>query len=197
MKRREISDSLDHITEVALRRTGITIISAPAVLIVVRGMILARTFPCAVTTAPVTVNQDMKALLPKPGLTADYLVSLLTGIQGELLNLVGEAGHGTRCLRTDSWQNFVVPLPPSEEQIKIGLFLASETKAVNAEIIRAQREIDLIREYRTRLIADVVTGQLDVREAARDLPAEIEEPEAAIEPDSEDETEELLEAVDE
>ena len=33
-----------------------------------------------------------------------------------------------------------------------------------------QREIDLLREYRTRLIADVVTGKLDVREAAAELP---------------------------
>ena len=33
-----------------------------------------------------------------------------------------------------------------------------------------EREIDLLREYRTRLIADVVTGKLDVREAAARLP---------------------------
>ena len=41
----------------------------------------------------------------------------------------------------------------------------------------ARREIDLLREYRTRLIADVVTGKLDVREAAARLPDEVEEPE--------------------
>ncbi len=40
-----------------------------------------------------------------------------------------------------------------------------------------QREISLLREYRTRLIADVVTGKLDVREAAARLPDEVEEPE--------------------
>jgi type I restriction enzyme S subunit len=39
------------------------------------------------------------------------------------------------------------------------------------------REIRLLREYRTRLIADVVTGKLDVREAAARLPEEAEEPE--------------------
>ena len=44
--------------------------------------------------------------------------------------------------------------------------------------LRAEREIDLLREYRTRLIADVVTGKLDVREAAARLPDEAEEPEA-------------------
>lgn len=37
------------------------------------------------------------------------------------------------------------------------------TSGLETAIIRTQREIDLIREYRTRLVADVVTGKLDVR----------------------------------
>ena len=41
---------------------------------------------------------------------------------------------------------------------------------IDCSISRAQRQIDLLREYRTRLIADVVTGKLDVREAAAALP---------------------------
>ena len=44
---------------------------------------------------------------------------------------------------------------------------------------RTQREIDLLREYRTRLIADVVTGKLDVREAAARLPDEVDDSETA------------------
>ncbi len=44
-------------------------------------------------------------------------------------------------------------------------------------IIAAQQGISLLREYRTRLISDVVTGKLDVREAAARLPEEAEEPE--------------------
>ena len=48
---------------------------------------------------------------------------------------------------------------------------------IDDAIARSEREIDLLREYRTRLIADVVTGKLDVREAAARLPDEVEEPE--------------------
>ena len=51
-------------------------------------------------------------------------------------------------------------------------------------------EIDLLREYRTRLIADVVTGKLDVREAAARLPDEADEPEPL------DEVEDLSDAED-
>lgn len=53
-------------------------------------------------------------------------------------------------------------------------------------MIRAAREIELIREYRTRLIADVVTGKLDVREAAMRLPDEgepLDEIESDVEAD--------------
>jgi type I restriction enzyme, S subunit len=170
MKRREIGDSQDHITDAALRETHISLIPPPAVLMVVRGMILARTFPTAITTVSVTVNQDMKALTPKPVLNADFLVSMLTGIQRELLNLVGESGHGTRCLRTESWANFSVPLPPVPEQVSITERLKSELAGVNSAISRLEREIELLREYRVRLVADVVTGKLDVRGAATRLP---------------------------
>jgi len=170
MKVREIADAQDHITAAALRETSISVIPPGAILIVVRGMILARTFPVALTKVAVTINQDMKALRPKPELNSDYLVSLLTGIQREVLQLVEIAGHGTCCLRTDSWGAFMLPLPSIIEQEAITKFLKSELAIVDATISRIEREISLLREYRTRLIADVVTGKLDVREAAAHLP---------------------------
>ena len=80
-----------------------------------------------------------------------------------------------------------VPLPTIEEQQRIASHLESETVGLNRGIARLEREIELLREYRTRLVADVVTGKLDVRPAARHLPAEPVEPEAA--PDAEELTE--------
>ena len=53
------------------------------------------------------------------------------------------------------------------------------------------REVSLLREYRTRLIADVVTGKLDVREAAAGLPDEVEELEPL------DEAEDLIDGEEE
>jgi type I restriction enzyme S subunit len=54
-------------------------------------------------------------------------------------------------------------------------------------IDKTRHEVELLREYRTRLIADVVTGKLDVREAVASLPDEPEEPEAIGETLAEDE----------
>ena len=50
---------------------------------------------------------------------------------------------------------------------------SEQTHPLVTAISRLEREIELLREYRTRLVADVVTGKLDVREAAARLPEEI------------------------
>jgi type I restriction enzyme S subunit len=57
---------------------------------------------------------------------------------------------------------------------------------LNVAIERVSGEVDLLREYRTRLIADVVTGKLDVREAAAKLPDAAVEPETALEQEPEE-----------
>ena len=65
-----------------------------------------------------------------------------------------------------------VARPPPEEQGLIASRLTSLAAPIVAAISRLEREIELLREYRTRLVADVVTGKLDVREAAASLPDE-------------------------
>lgn len=69
-----------------------------------------------------------------------------------------------------------VLVPPFEEQIAIVNHLEKVTRSMDNEVQNTQHEIDLLLEFRTRLIADVVTGKIDVREAAAGLPDEAEEP---------------------
>jgi type I restriction enzyme S subunit len=68
------------------------------------------------------------------------------------------------------------PIPPAAERERILSFIAKETRAIQAGIDRTSAEIALVQEYRTRLVADVVTGQVDVRAAAASLPAVKPEP---------------------
>ena len=63
-------------------------------------------------------------------------------------------------------------VPPPDEQQAIVEYVAKATETANTAIARTEREIALMQEYRTRLTADLVTGKLDVREAARRLPDE-------------------------
>ena len=62
-----------------------------------------------------------------------------------------------------------VAIPPLHEQAASARYLDKTTADVDTAIDRARRQIELLREYRPRLIADVVTGKLDVREAAASL----------------------------
>jgi type I restriction enzyme S subunit len=62
--------------------------------------------------------------------------------------------------------NLAVPMPPPLEQVHISTYASRSTIGLEKGIQHASAEITLLREYRTRLIADVVTGKLDVREAA-------------------------------
>ena len=71
--------------------------------------------------------------------------------------------------------SFHVCVPPLPEQVAIVEYLDKATADVDAAIARAKRHVELLREYRTRLIADVVTGKLDVREAAMALSEKADE----------------------
>ncbi len=83
---------------------------------------------------------------------------------------------------TTTLANLTMPTPPIGEQSEILKSLVAELGPLDTAIARANREIDLFNEYRTRLIADVVTGKLDVREAAAALP-EMDPLAASEEPD--------------
>ena len=74
-------------------------------------------------------------------------------------------------------------LPPLPEQTAIIEYLDKTTADIDTAITRANREVELLNEYRIRLIADVVTGKLDVREAAAQLPDETDENDALTDPE--------------
>ncbi len=76
------------------------------------------------------------------------------------------------------------PLPPLEEQRAIIAHINEKCAEISHAISRAEREIELMREYRTRLISDVVTGQVDVR--GIDMPEPAEEEPTAPEEDNEE-----------
>jgi type I restriction enzyme S subunit len=80
-------------------------------------------------------------------------------------------------LAVERIMNLWMPVPPEQEQTRIAKHIGYETANTTKAVDRTHREITLLREYRTRLIADVVTGKLDVREAAARLLEEAEEPE--------------------
>jgi type I restriction enzyme S subunit len=72
----------------------------------------------------------------------------------------------------EAFKQLPSPHPPLHEQAAITLAISNETNDLDIAIGRLWNEIALMREYRARLIADVVTGKVDVRAVAAGLPAE-------------------------
>ena len=73
-------------------------------------------------------------------------------------------------LNTAAIAALCVVVPPVREQAAIVRVITSKMATLNAAVDAVCCQIEHVKEYRTRLIADVVTGKLDVREAAAGLP---------------------------
>lgn len=119
MKVLRIRDSQDHITQAGVEAARLKIAPPGSLLMVVRGMILAHTFPVAITDSPVTVNQDMRVLQPHEGMMGRFLLLALQQASGGLLNEVKESTHGTRRVESEVLLNWPVAIPPLDEELEI------------------------------------------------------------------------------
>lgn len=118
MKRPVIHDSEDHISAKALAETSLKAVPPKSLLMVVRGMILVHSFPVALTAREVTINQDMKALVP-PEEISDYLLMYLQATKAVIVGLVDRSSHGTCKLISEKLWSHIVCLPPLPEQHRI------------------------------------------------------------------------------
>ena len=116
MKRLALYDAIDHISRLVMAETSLKLVPAGSVLIVVRGMILAHTVPVAEARVPLTVNQDMKALIAKGTIHSTYLLWLLQVCHDRLLAQVTTAAHGTKKLDTARLEEMIIPVPPAAMQ---------------------------------------------------------------------------------
>ena len=133
-------------------------------------------------------------------LRPEYLAVLMTSKHGRNY-FQHTAKQTTNLASTNSTtlRAFPMPLPQIEEQESILIWIKEATKTLDDASRRAISQIDLIREYRTRLISDVVTGKVDVRATVAALPDEwpgdeIGEPDS-YDGESAEEPEEELEAA--
>ncbi len=121
---------------------------------------------------PSLLLQRVARLRPTDSLDAKFLLLLLRGRLFRDYMAPIFTGISVPHLSPQQIKGFRVPLPSLKEQQAIVSHLEAETSGLDIAASRLEREIDLLREYRTRLVADVVTGKLDVREAAARLPDE-------------------------
>ncbi|MCC5828320.1 MAG: restriction endonuclease subunit S [Phycisphaeraceae bacterium] len=166
MKRDRIDDAEDHVTELAMRETTLARIPVGSVLVVIRGMILAHSFPTAVTTAEVTINQDMKALRCRTRIAPEFLWAFFRGVEKHIVSLTDQSSHGTKKIDTDILGAVSIVLPTRDEQHRIVKAVIHQTAHMDDLLGQMRQSIVLLRERRAALIAAAVTGAIDVEAAA-------------------------------
>ena len=125
------------------------------------------------TDLPAQLNQRVARLQPmREKLVDGFLMNSLQtrAFYAQVLALT--SGTAQFNVSTSDIGNVAITLPPIYEQEEIIQCLSSATANIDTAKASTNRQIKLLQEHRTRLIADVVTGKLDVREAAAKLPEE-------------------------
>ena len=141
-----------------------------------RGLAVSQMFPRGTLVMTIAANIGDAAILdldacfpdsvvgftPSHNVDRDYLYNLFQSMKTEFLRVAPVNTQGN--LNVDRIGATIVAFPPLAEQTTIAAHLNQLAYGSDTAIDRARRQIELMEEYRTRLIADVVTGKIDVRE---------------------------------
>jgi type I restriction enzyme, S subunit len=123
------------------------------------------------------ISPDYTVLRPLQS-GVEYFESILRSpaCRGELRIRAKGIVEGFWRLYTDEFYDIRLPVPPDHERQKIVEYTRLVSRKVDCATESIDQQVSFMREFRARLVADVVTGKLDVREAAARLTDEIEEP---------------------
>src|SRR5207253_6612125 len=113
-------------------------------LVVVRGMILAHTFPSAVLQVPAAINQDMKAQILNKEVLPEFLCSFFWADNSQILDLVEKSTHDTRKLETDRLLGINIPVPSLCEQ-----------RHILAELDTLQSQVDTLKKLQAETAAEL------------------------------------------
>lgn len=128
LKSFRISSSIDTLSNEG--RKVASLVPSETLLILVRGMSLFKSIPLGIATQELAINQDLKGLIAKGNVSASFLAYSLLARENALLQMVEAAGHGTGRLDTDALKDFMVRVPPREEQEGIVDVLATWDTAI-------------------------------------------------------------------
>lgn len=162
MKSDYLLDSEDHITQVAIDECGLTLFSPGTLIFCVRSGILRHTFPVAVATLPVTINQDLRALSLTGDVNPSFLLYYMRGMNDTIVTLYQKIGATVESIEMDWFLYFPVALPSREEQDRIVEALDSRCASLDQTVKQNEATIKQLKEYRQSLIYEAVTGKIEV-----------------------------------
>jgi type I restriction enzyme S subunit len=126
----------------------------------------------AINKLPVTVNQDMKALIPLSNLLPEYLLFGLKSLKDIVVQLAGSATHGTKRLESGVILNLAIPVAPSTEQREIVRRIESAFDKIDRLAGEAKRALALVGRLDEAVLAKAFRGEL-VPQDPNDEPASV------------------------
>lgn len=169
------------VTRTALRECHLPRVPAGSLLVAITGQGKTRGMS-AILGVEATINQHIAYITPRVHIASPEFIHLaLTAAYRQLRAASEDAGSTKGAITCEDLKRFKIAVPPTAEQEQLVRHIQSVTNDLTLAAQRLEQEIELLIEYRTRLTADVVTGKLDVREAAKRLPEAVAA-EAADEP---------------
>jgi type I restriction enzyme S subunit len=160
MKRYLIDGSEDRITAAAVENSATQLIPSQSVLVVTRSGILRHSLPIAVNTCDVTINQDLKALLPGIGIEASFVAAELRAEGQAILAACAKSGTTVDSVDFERLKEFRFKLAPLAEQRRI----VAKLDLLTGATARARAELDriptLITRYRRAILSAAFDGEL-------------------------------------
>ena len=139
MKWTFINNSQDKITSAAIEESSTKLIKSGAVLSVVRSGILKNTWPLAINTVDVTLNQDMKALLCSERINNYFLLYYLKNYSRKILGTV--RGTTADNISTKVFKNILIKLPDLEKQLEFMRIVKAIIKEKKATKVKKSEEL--------------------------------------------------------
>lgn len=133
------------------------------VLLNITGASIGRCYFVDDKLGEANVNQHVCIIRPLKGFITKFIYFLLCSNIGQIQIDLEQTGGGREGLNFEALSSFVIPAVNEEEQTAIVQHIETKRSRIDAIISKFKRQIELLKEYRTALISEAVTGKIDVR----------------------------------
>lgn len=158
LKRPALEDVVDHISQAGVD-AGSRVAPKGSVLLLVRGMGLAKDLPVAVIKRPMAFNQDVKALVTRGQYSGEFLRAAIYGGKDRLLSQIVPSAHGTMTLNLNDVESFKIACPPDNAE---ATEVVTILDALEQKIALHQQKKSVLNEIFRSLLHKLMTGEISV-----------------------------------
>jgi type I restriction enzyme S subunit len=158
LKAPALDDAIDHISAAGVE-AGSRLAPQGAVLLLVRGMGLARDLPVAVLNRPMAFNQDIKALVSRGEYSGQFLRSAIYAGKERLLSRIVPSAHGTMTLNLDDVETFTVACPTDSREAEE---IVEVLGALDKKLTLHQRKYEVLEQLLKSMLSKLMAHEIRV-----------------------------------